>query len=275
MENVDRETVEGFGDEWTRFDYDASRHQETAEAFAAYFAVFPWAELPKDAVGFDAGCGTGRWARHVAPRVGRLHCVDASERALAVATRNLAEQSNISLHRATIADMPLPDASMDFGYSLGVLHHMPDTPAAIRACVKKLKPGAPLLLYLYYALDNRPAWFRSIWRASDAMRKVVSRLPHSMRYAVSQGLAGGVYWPLSRSARVLERLGMNVDAFPLSAYRNMPFYFLRTDALDRFGTRLEQRFSRDEMRAMMADAGLSRITFHDGVPYWCAVGHRT
>ena len=49
---------------------------------------------------------------------------------------------------------------MDFGYSLGVLHHLEDTQAGMAACVRKLKPGAPFLVYIYYALENRPIWFR-------------------------------------------------------------------------------------------------------------------
>ena len=49
--------------------------------------------------------------------------------------------------------MPLPDGALDFGYSLGVLHHIPDTQSALRACVRKLKAGAPFLLYLpHYAV---------------------------------------------------------------------------------------------------------------------------
>ena len=63
--------------------------------------------------------------------------------------------------------IPLPDGSADFGYSLGVLHHVPDTQKGIIECVRKLKPGAPFLLYLYYAFDNRPWWFRTIWKISD------------------------------------------------------------------------------------------------------------
>ncbi|MCY7329778.1 MAG: class I SAM-dependent methyltransferase, partial [Saprospiraceae bacterium] len=66
----------------------------------------------------------------------------------------------------------LPDGAMDFGYSLGVLHHIPDTRAALAACVRKLKPGAPFLLYLYYAFDNRPWWFKALWRLSDVVRRL-------------------------------------------------------------------------------------------------------
>jgi hypothetical protein len=50
---------------------------------------------------------------------------------------------------------------------------------------------------------------------------------------------------------------------------------MRTDALDRFGTRLEQRFTRDQIRAMMTAAGLIRIRFGDAIPYWTAVGFKS
>ena len=273
-DNLDRDTVDGFGDEWRRFDQRDVSGDELAALFAAYFAVFPWAELPAGAVGFDLGCGSGRWARQVAPRVGRLHAIDPAAEALAVARTNLAEQPNVELHLAGVDAIPLADDSMDFGYSLGVLHHVPDTAAGLRDCVRKLKPGAPFLLYLYYAFDNRPWWFRQVWRASDVVRRGVSRLPPGARYAASQALAAGVYWPLARTARALERLGVDVERVPLSAYRDRSFYVMRNDALDRFGTRLEQRFTRAQMQALMEGAGLGRVRFHEAVPYWTAVGHR-
>lgn len=277
MSNIDQKTVDGFGDEWSRFDQTGLSEEERREIFDQYFAIFPWSQIGSSAVGFDAGCGSGRWAAVVAPRVGKLHAVDASERALDVARRNLRERAgltNVDFHCASIEELPVPDASMDFGYSLGVLHHMPDTRAAIAACARKLKLGAPLLLYLYYAFDNRPRWFRAAWQVSDLGRRVISVMPHGLRFATSQALAASVYWPLARSARVLERLGVPVDNLPLSAYRDRSFYVMRTDALDRFGTRLEQRFTRDEIRSMMESAGLERIAFHDGAPYWCAVGFK-
>ena len=49
---------------------------------------------------------------------------------------------------------------------------------------------------------------------------------------------------------------------------------MRTDALDRFGTRLEQRFSRPEIEAMMIAAGLGEIVFRDDIPDWVACGRR-
>jgi ubiquinone/menaquinone biosynthesis C-methylase UbiE len=273
MANIDNEVVAGFGDEWSRFDQSALSDAELSRMFENYFSIFPWDKLPPDAVGFDLGCGSGRWAKIVAPRVGKLYLFDPSETALNVAKRNLARQDNCEFAVAGAADIPLDDASCDFGYSLGVLHHIPDTEAGMQNCVTKLKPGAPFLVYLYYNFDNRPAWFRAVWRASDAIRQIVCRLPHSARYVLSQVLAAFVYFPLARTALIAERLGAGVAHFPLSQYRNNSFYVMRNDALDRFGTRLERRFSQAQIAQMMQRCGLENITFST-TSFWTAVGYK-
>jgi ubiquinone/menaquinone biosynthesis C-methylase UbiE len=269
--NLDTKTVEGFGDEWERFDQSELSNAERGQIFNCYFSIFPWDDLPKDAIGFDLGCGSGRWAMAVAPRVGKLHCIDPSV-AINVARRNLKEHSNCEFHNTGVDAIPVPENSMDFGYSLGVLHHIPDTKAALVSCVNKLKPGAPFLLYLYYAFDNRPVWFRLLWQISELIRWQVSRMPHGLRYVMSQIIAALIYWPLARFARLAELLGADVKNYPLAIYRHWGFYVMRTDALDRFGTRLEQRFSRIEIEEMMDSAGLERIVFSEKTPFWCAIG---
>jgi ubiquinone/menaquinone biosynthesis C-methylase UbiE len=271
--NIDVKTVAGFGDEWARFDQADLPEEEATAMFEGYFAVFPWDDLPAHAVGFDLGCGTGRWARHVAPRVGLLHCIDPSS-AIEVARKNLAPFDNVRFSQADAENMPIEDGSMDFGYSLGVLHHIPDSERALSQCVRKLKPGAPFLVYLYYRFDNRPAWFRALWRASDVARQGISRLPHGARYAVSQVIAAGVYWPLARLAAAGQRMGRNTEGWPLGFYRDHSFYTMRTDALDRFGTRLERRFTRKEIQQMMERSGLTDVRFSDAAPFWCAAGVR-
>jgi SAM-dependent methyltransferase len=273
-QNIDVQTVAGFGEEWDSFDQTQLSEAEWSAMFASYFVIFPWDQLPANAEGFDLGCGSGRWSAGVIDRVGKLHCIDPSEKALAVARRRLADKTNAAFHCASVDAIPLADASQDFGYSLGVLHHIPDTAAAMRDCVRKLKPGAPFLVYLYYAFDNRPAWFRVIWRASELLRLVICRLPFALRKLVTTIFAGLVYWPLARGARLLELAGLQVSNLPLSAYRRNSFYTMRTDALDRLGTRLEQRFTRDQITAMMLASGLENVRFSDAVPFWLAVGTR-
>ena len=271
--NVHPPTVNGFGDEWSRFDQSKLPEIEQKEIFEKYFSIFPWHLLPENSKGVDVGCGSGRWAKLVSPKVGHLYCVDPSK-ALDVARKNLSEFKNCEFHKANVETIPLDDRSLDFGYSLGVLQHIPDTQAGIKACVNKLKPGAPFLIYLYYNFENRSWWFQALWRASNMVRMIISRFPHSLRYISSQVIAIFVYFPLARFSRAMEMMGLNISDFPLNAYRSRSFYTMRTDALDRFGTRLEKRFSRDQIKVMMEEAGLERIKFSSTEPFWCAVGYR-
>ncbi len=274
MKNQDKNTVDGFGDEWSRFDQSDLSQAEQQLLFDEYFSVFPWKNISKESTGFDLGCGTGRWAKSVAPKVKKLICIDPSS-ALDIAKKNLSNFDNCVFDSATVDEMPMQDNSMDFGYSLGVLHHVPDTALGIKQCVKKLKIGAPLLLYLYYRFDNRPWWFRLIWFVTDLLRRIVSKMPYKLRYVSSQIISIIVYLPLARFALFLEKLNFNVSNFPLSSYKNLSFYTMRTDALDRFGTRLEQRFTRKEIKNMMQNAGLENIEFSNSKPFWVAVGNKS
>ncbi len=273
--NLHEETVAGFGREWSTFTQGETvlTASEREKIFADYFGIFPWDKLPPGGgVGCDVGCGSGRWAWVAAPRVGHLHLVDVSPQALEVAKLNLAGMRNVTFHLAGAHDVPVPDGSLDFAYSLGVLHHVPDTARAITDIARKLKPGAPFLVYLYYAFDNQPWWYVAIWRASAALRAVMSRLPHALRRPLSELIALTVYWPLARLGRALDAAGMLPKSWPLAYYRDKSFYVMRTDAYDRFCTQLEQRFTRAQIAGMLEAAGYEQIRFSDRAPFWCAVG---
>jgi ubiquinone/menaquinone biosynthesis C-methylase UbiE len=273
--NLDADVVAGFGAEWERFDQASLNDGERDQIYADYFNIFPWDRLPEDAVGIDVGCGSGRWAKVTAKRVPRLVLMDASAQALGVARRNLADADNVTFLEASVGSIPCATGSLDFAYSLGVLHHVPDTRAAIGEIARVLKPGAPFLVYLYYAFDNQRMWYRLLWRISDIGRMVISALPHRPRHAICDVVAALVYWPLAFIARQVSRQGFRAEKWPLAYYRDKSFYCMRTDALDRFGTRLEQRFTRLEIRTLMERSGFQDIVFSDKAPFWCAVGYRS
>ena len=271
--NIDIKTVEGFGEEWTKFDQSLLESEERKQIFNQYFSIFPWDIISKSSVGFDLGCGSGRWALSMAPKVAKLHCIDPSS-AIEIAKKNLSGMSNCVFHKESVDSMSLDDNSMDFGYSLGVLHHIPDTQEGIKRCVEKLKPNSPFLVYLYYNLDNRPMWFRVLWVISDIFRNIVSKLPFRIKHLICLLIAFSIYLPLARTSYLLGLLSIKTHNFPLSEYKNKSFYTMKTDALDRFGTQLEKRYSKKEIEKMLLEAGLDRINFRNSPPFWCAVGYK-
>lgn len=273
MANKADKVIEDFGSEWQAYGHEDMPEAELGRSFDQYFGLVDLTALPPGCVAADIGCGTGRWARLLAPHVGTLHCIEPSA-AVEVARRNLAGLSNVRLAQADIDSMPIADGTLDFLYCLGVLHHLPDPAAGLATCAAKLKPGGRMLVYLYYRFDFQPAWFRVLWRLSDILRRGISRLPFPAKLALTRLIGLCVYYPAARLSGLLERLGFDVTDLPLSYYREKSLYTMMTDALDRFGTRLEHRFTQPEIRAMLEAAGLQDVAFSPGKPYWCATAVR-
>ena len=273
MKNLDIKTIKSFGDEWKRFDQSKMKNEEAYEIFRKYFSIFPLNKLSKLSEGFDMGCGSGRWAKFIAPKVGVLHCIDPST-AINVAQINLKKFNNIKFHQKPLDSSGLKEKSQDFGYSLGVLHHVPNTKSAIKSCVKLLKPGAPFLLYIYYSFDNRPVWFRFLWKLTNFFRFFISKLPEFLKFFICDLIAIFIYFPLSRYVYLSRKLGFKFKNFPLQFYSSKGFYVMRTDSRDRFGTPLENRFSKKEIFKMMYMSGLEKIKFRNNSPFWTAIGYK-
>ena len=273
--NYDQKTIDSFGQEWQKFDQYSLSEIEINKLFNKYFNIFPWTTIGYDSEGFDMGCGSGRWAKIVAPKVGHLNCIDPANEAIEVCKKVLSKNLNITFFNESIDNVSIRENSQDFGYSLGVLHHIPDTQRALNSCVSLLKKDAPFLIYLYYNFDNRSTFFTLIWRFSEFFRSFISKLPNSLKPFFTDGIAILVYWPLARFSKLISWLGINPSFIPLSFYKNSSFYTLRTDSRDRFGTPLEQRFSKKDILRMMNKAGLNQIKFSDEEPYWVAVGFKS
>lgn len=271
--NIDRETVDSFGEEWTRFsEFDPAEINRVGDE---YFDLMK-DDFRGNELALDLGCGSGRWSAYVAPKVGFIEAVDPSS-AVFIASKMLKDLSNVRVTQCDVDSLPFADNSFDLIFSLGVLHHIPDTAAAIQTAVKKLKPGGKFLLYLYYRFDNRGILFRTLFSISDVIRKVICRLPHKLKVILCDIIAAVVYLPLVSIARCVKFLGgKKVYAkLPLAYYVNKSFYIMRNDALDRFGTPLEQRFSREEIRLMLENAGMNHIRFSPNEPYWHVIAEKS
>ena len=99
-------------------------------------------------------------------------------------------------------------------------------------------------------------------------------MPKTIKNFICEVIAIIVYLPLARISKIFETVGINVDNFPLSDYRSKPFYILRNDARDRFGTKLEKRFTKNEIKEMLDSAGLDLVRFSEQTPYWVCLSRK-
>jgi ubiquinone/menaquinone biosynthesis C-methylase UbiE len=272
-ENIDADVVKAFGDEWEKF--STHNYESVRELRKEYFDIIDEKIVNKGTYMIDIGCGSGRWTDYFSDKAGFIEAIDPSN-AILVADNMLGKKDNVRITKASVDTIPWDDETFDFGMSIGVLHHIPDTKQALISCVKKIKKGGYFYVYLYYRFDNRGYLFKTIFYLSNFLRIIISRLPTKLKRIVCDFLAVTIYWPFSRFAGLLTKIGLKKLAkkIPLEPYANKPFYNLRNDCLDRFGTKLEQRFLREEVEAMMTEAGLSSIKFGENSAFWHAVGKR-
>ena len=271
-ENLDQRVIDSFGHEWATFDYGET---ETTEAlndqFQAYCTPIDLGQFnPKISVAADFGAGSGRWASRLIPFFSLVYALEPSDGANKVLKNKFSNEAKIVVLQETVGVNSIPLESLDLAMSLGVLHHIPDTSMAIKAVSIKIKPGGMFLCYLYYNLENKPTFYKLIFKGVNAVRQMVSVLPQKIKYLVTSAIAALVYWPLARFSKLMNRFGVNTSNIPLHHYADMPFIMLANDALDRFGTLLEQRFSKAEITEMLrlANFDISTLKFSDDEPFW-------
>ena len=268
--HFDPATVESFGDEWDKFDQFTK--EEIKNAGDQYFDIVPASLLTQNTQALDLGCGSGRWTRYLAAKVGSIEAIDPNHAITKVAELN-SDLKNVRFTQAGVGDIPFQDNSFDLIMCLGVLHHVPNTAEAIKTATSKLKSGGHFLLYLYYALDGRGPLYRALFNCSTLFRRVISKMPGGVKRFTCDLISVFVYMPFVIIARILKAIGMDIyKKIPLSYYCDKSFNIIRNDALDRFGTPLEQRFRKIEITKMMEAAGMVDLVFSDNEPFWHVIG---
>ena len=267
-EEVAHETVRGtaedvrrsFSEEWKTYRHILPEHD--AE-FSAYFDLVDLESL-QSALVIDLGCGSGRWSAKLARYCQAIVLVDFSD-AIFVARENMADADNAIFFRGDVTNLPFVDSSVDLFFSLGVLHHLDQRCLPVARNLMRIGPRG--LFYLYYALDNRPWYFKPILRGVTQVRLVLGRVESERaRRRISRLLAIGVYRPMVALGRIVERLGLNTAVPLFETYCGKSNSRIEQDAYDRFFTSIEQRVSRRDIQDAFPLTW--RIAFSESEPYW-------
>lgn len=169
--------VDNFSFEWTVnrvTQLDSHTGRKDSEISFRQKSGFTPAELQGKTV-LDIGVGTGRFAEIAARTAGEVIGVDLSF-AVDSAYRNLGNKPNVHIVQGDAFRLPFKKDVFDFVYSIGVLHHTPNTRAAFEASLPFLKRGGKIAIWVYDWWSHQP------YKLSQFYRKFTTRLPKPILY---------------------------------------------------------------------------------------------
>ncbi len=248
--NAERRTIKSYSYQWRKF----------KQMFPEWEQVFldTIAPLKKDffpgKVGLDAGCGFGRSLYYSAGYGAEMIGLDLSE-AIEAARENTRHLPNVHLVQGDIFHPPVRHGALDFAYSIGVLHHLPDPKAGFLSLTPLIRKGGTMFIWVYLRGRGRQIkWF-------NRMRAVSTRLPLGAVNAASLALAAGqwTFWLLPY--RALHALGFRRLAarMPFTLYARYPFRVLHTDWVDGLAVPLQNYYKPEDIRTWFADGGYERV----------------
>lgn len=243
--------AESFGREWnwfssTQLDRPEEGRTESRDTFFAKTGFSP-GELRGKTV-LDVGCGMGRFAQVAAAHGARVVGVDLSV-AIEAANANLGALPDTAFLQADVFDLPLKPESFDLVYSIGVLHHTPDTRAAFSALPELLRPGGRIAIWVYSA-ERRLRYL-----ASDLLRPLTTRMDEErlLRLCRAAGPLGRLY--RTRPGRLLSPL------LPVSRHPDPEWRVL--DTFDWYAPRYQWKHGYPEVEGWFRDAGLTEVRRHE------------
>lgn len=245
-------TKKSFGRQWTR--YQVQRPEEDA----AYFR----SKTGRDAsslrgkVVLDAGCGSGRYTAIAGEENAIVIGVDFSS-AVDMAASMTSHLSNVHIIQANIFELPLIPSTFDFVFSIGVLHHTPNTKGALSALAPLLSATGEIAVWLY------PRWPAPVELYNRLLRAVTTRLSLDMLHQLAVMLEplGHLKFRLLTADRVWKRaLGQVLRGFTIGVSCHPDREIRICDTFDWFSPPYQWHHTDEEVELWLREFGLVDIT---------------
>lgn len=243
--------IEDFSAQWRRYP-----GEQTPVATEDYLADILGDTLALDDLNgrdvADLGAGVGRFTGILSRRARSLLSVEPSDEGMRV-NRARPAGPNVQYVKSPIAALSHTEA-VDIALCIGVLHHVDDMDAAVRAVRRLLRPGGVFVCWVYGAEGTRA------YRAAVTPLRVVT--PH-LPDVVVEGMSHLAASVTLRYASLARRFGW----LPMAGYaRGVAGRLAHRDVeqviFDQLNPRIARYLSRPQLEAMFARAGFTGLRLH-------------
>ncbi|MBN1124186.1 MAG: methyltransferase domain-containing protein [Sedimentisphaerales bacterium] len=177
FESLEQETGSHYGNLFNKFDEEHYFHESLRLLRTRLERNQFDFSFMKGKRALDAGCGAGRYA-FALRNLGFEEVIglDCSVEGISHAqeTAKSFPRKGVSFTQGSVLDIPFDDASFDFVFSNGVLHHTRDMERGVEELLRVLKPGGKGFLYL---IESPGGIF---WDCIEVLRALMRDVPYEV-----------------------------------------------------------------------------------------------
>jgi len=260
--DLGQKTIKDFGKQWEYYQ-DVNGFFGSMDLFKDIVFPFLRPDEIKGCKVAEIGSGSGRIVNMLLESgVQHIVAVEPSD-AFAVLVRNIRNYEKVTCLKITGDQLP-EYGDLDYVFSIGVLHHIPDPKPVVKAAYKALKPGGHNLIWLYGKEGNE--LYLALLRPFRALTK---RLPHPLLSV----LVWMIYFPTSFYVKLCRRFPLPLRGYILNVFGKMSPEKQRLIIYDQLNPAYAKYYMKREAVKLLLDGGFINVRVHHRHGYsWTVIG---
>ncbi len=261
MPDKDR-TIKDFGKQWLRYS-DNEGYYGSLELFSDVLFPFLKTEDLQNSKVAEIGSGAGRIVNMLLESgVQHVIAVEPSD-SFTVLVRNIQNSEKVTCLRVPGDQLPTY-GNLDYIFSIGVLHHIPDPKPVVEAAFRALRKGGQFLVWLY-GKEGNEFYLTFI----NPLRLITKHLPH---FALA-GFVWMIYCPLVFYVCLCRRFPLPLKKYLLSIFAKMSPEKRRLIIYDQLNPNYAKYYTKPEAVELLSDGGFINVQTHHRHGYsWTVIG---
>ena len=256
------QTIKDFGEQWLRY-RESDGFYGSMELFSDIIYPFLKCSDINNCKVAEIGSGVGRIV-NILLEGGAKHVIATEPSdAFQVLCHNIRQPEKVSCLKITGDQLP-PYGDLDFVFSIGVLHHIPDPAPVVEAVFKALRPGGHFLAWVYGKEGNR--LYLALVRP---LRGLTKHLPHFFLAS----LVEVIYYPLVLYIKLCSWLPLPLRGYILSIFEKMSPEKRRLIIYDQLNPSYAKYYTRKEVEKLFLDGKFENVRIYHRHGYsWTVIG---
>ncbi len=265
--NLDRcqaKTITDFGNQWKIY----RDNEGFFGSLKLFWDMFDPLLKPEDLKGShvaEIGSGAGRIVNMLL-QAGASHVIalEPSVEAMEITRENTSEHRDQITYLQVSGEQLPASRDLDYVFSVGVIHHIPDPAPVMKAAYDALRPGGKVALWLYGREGN--GLYLAVIKP---LRIIAKRLPHSLLAVLSWCL----YWPLLFYIGLCRMIPLPLQKYMTEVIGPMSPQKRRLVIYDQLNPAYAKYYKKSEAYDLVANAGFENIKIYHRHGYsWTVVG---